>query len=138
MNEMGTSTPGKVGKHSYKSEGIQCLIYCTKVEDSVPLYRYFRGGRKPDHFYTTHATEIGTTTNGQTGKYGFRSEGIAGYCFPKEKPGTIPLYRYYQHHAVDHFYTTNADEIGTVSPGATGKYGYVSEGIQCYVLPYYG
>ena len=138
VNEIGTSTPGQVGKHLYKSEGIQCLLYNKQVKNSVPLYRYFLGGIPLDHFYTTDATEIGTTTPGQTGKYGFRSEGIVGYCFPNRLPGTIPLYRYYHRHAVDHFYTTNAGEIGTTTPGATGKYGYIFEKVQCYVLPYYG
>ena len=130
-NEIGTTTPGTVGHHQYTSEGTQCLIYSTQVTGSVPLYRYFHN-TAVDHFYTTNTQEIGTTTPGQTGKNGYVSEGITGYCFPSSKPGTIPLYRYYNPSAYDHFYTTNPQEIGTT------KFGYKSEGIACYVLPYYG
>ena len=136
-DEIGTTTPGTIGHHGYTSEGIQCLVYSKQVKESVPLYRYFRGSGL-DHFYTTKAEEIGTTTSGQAGKHGYSSEGIAGYCFPFIKPGTIPLYRYFHPGGLDHFYTTNSLEIGTTIVGTTGKYGYVSEGIACYVLPYYG
>lgn len=139
IDEIGTATHGVVGNYNYKSEGTACLIYNTQVTDSVPLYRYFIGGSLLDHFYTTNANEIGTTTNGQTGRYGYVSEGIAGYCFPSLKPGTIPLFRYFRGGTPsDHFYTTNANEIGTITAGTVGNYGYKSEGIVCYVLPYYG
>ena len=38
----------------------------------------------------------------------------------------------------DHFYTTNAAEIGTTTAGQVGQHGYLSEGVACYVIPYYG
>ena len=62
---------------------------------------------------------------GIKGKYGYASEGVAGYCFSNQKAGTIPLYRHYGNG--DHFYTTTA--------GSMGHYGYKSEGIACYVVP---
>ena len=96
--------------------------------------RYWSGGNVIDHLYTTNAAEIGTTTRGQTGAYGYVSEGIAGYCFPTAVPGAIPLYRYYSAHAMDHFYTTNPQEVDSTLP----HHGYKSEGIVCYVLPYNG
>ena len=132
--EIGTTSPGQVGKYGYKSEGIQCNIYKYNVLGSVPLYRYWQGSVS-DHFYTTNAGEIGTTTPGQTGKYGYKSEGIVGFCMPKQMTGTVPLYRYWKGSVSDHFYTTNVYEIGTVTPGQVGYHGYKSEGIQCYVLP---
>ncbi len=39
----------------------------------------------------------------------------------------VPLYRYWNPKIADHFYTTNWAELGA------GKYGWVYEGIQCYV-----
>ena len=52
---------------------------------------------------TTNAREIGTTTAGQTGKYGYKFEGIAGYCYPTKHRGTVRLFRYYNHALRDHF-----------------------------------
>ena len=138
MEEIGTAVPGTIGRFEYKSEGIQCLIYSKPQTGTVPLYRYWSGGQVIDHFYTTNPSEIGTTTNGQTGAFDYVSEGIAGYCFLAATPWTVPLYRYYCAHAKDHLYTTNPQEIGATVPGETGHHGYTSEGIVGYVVPYYG
>ena len=125
---------GQIGKYGYISEGVQCYIHVNQVQKSVPLYRYWKPNVN-DHFYTTKSAEIGTTTPGQTGRHGYKSEGIAGYCFPENVSNTVPLYRYWNGRVSDHFYTTSADEIGTITAGKVGKHGYVSEGIVCYVLP---
>ena len=102
---------------------------------TVPLYRYWKDS-DTDHFYTTDPEEIGTTTKGATGKYDFVFEGIAGYCHPTQVADSVPLYRYWQSTSSDHFYTINPKEIGTVTSGQVGKYGYISEGITCYVFAY--
>uniref|UniRef100_A0A7M5XD48 DUF5648 domain-containing protein n=1 Tax=Clytia hemisphaerica TaxID=252671 RepID=A0A7M5XD48_9CNID len=121
------------GKDGWKLEGVQCRIMKCKASESVPLYRYCKSGL--DHFYTTNIKEIGTATPGNVGNHGYKSEGITGYCYPVKKAGTIPLYRYWHPRFVNHFYTTNAKEIGTTTSGQVGKYGYKSEGITCYVFP---
>lgn len=95
----------------------------------VPLYRYYNG---KEHLYTTNAQEIGTTTHGQKGHHGYKSERIAGYISPEKVDGYSALYRY--HNQKDHLYTTNAQEIGTVVSGATGKLGYKCEGVAGWVL----
>ncbi len=137
IGEIGTSTSGQLGRHGgYTSEGVQCLLYTWKVAGTVPLYRYWNGIGN-DHFYTTNIHEIGTSTPGVT-RHGYRSEGIAGYCFPHAAVGTIPLYRYWRSAGSDHFYTTNSGEIGTTIPGHLGKHGYTSEGVACYVIVYHG
>lgn len=41
----------------------------------------------------------------------------------------VPFYRYYN--GSDHFYTINAQEIGTIIPGSKGHHNYISEGICC-------
>merc|ERR1711976_238011 len=104
------------------------------IEDSIPFYRYYKSNGF-DHFYTTNPKEIGTVEPGTVGKHDYKSEGIAGYCSREQLPRTIPLYRYWHEKNGDHFYTTDANEIGTTSPGQTGSHGYKSEGISCYVLP---
>ena len=53
----------------------------------------------------------------------------ACYC-----PPPTPLYRYWNPSTVDHFYTTNSNEIGTTSNGQRGKHGYVSEGVTSWVF----
>ena len=135
IHEIGTATPGEVGHHGYISEGTQCLLYIRQVKGTVPLYRYYKPAGS-DHFYTTASSEIGTTTHGKTGRHGYTNEGVAGYCFPKAVAGTVPLYHYFK--GTDHFYMTNAAEIGTTTAGQVGQHGYLSEGVACYVIPYYG
>jgi hypothetical protein len=91
-----------------------------------PIYRYYKGGRKADHFYTWNAREIGTTRVGQVGKYGYKCEGIIGYCFPNYQRGTVKIYRYWSSAKGDHLYTTNYGEYGA------GRNTYKYEGVLCY------
>jgi hypothetical protein len=133
-NEIGTTIPKRKGKYGYVYEGTQCHLYTRQVESSVPLYRYWKHSSR-DHLYTTNPEEIGTTIRGQTGKHGYKSRGIVGYCMSCKTPKTVPLYRYWRSNGADHFYTTNIREIGTAVPGRNGRHGYRSEGITCYVLP---
>ena len=118
------------GRSGWKYEGVQCKILRNRMPGSVPLYQY---GGPNDHFYTTNIYEIGTSTPRVRGKHGYSSEGITGYCYPTNRPGTIPLYRYFKAHRRDHFYTTNIHEIGTRIKGQVGRHGYKSEGVACYV-----
>ena len=95
--------------------------------NTSPVYRYWNG---TDHFYTTNETEIGTTTTGLKGKYGYTCEGTSAYVSSVKSDGLSPVYRYWN--GVEHFYTTNAFEIGTDVVGVKGKFGYVCEGILGY------
>ncbi|GFZ31749.1 hypothetical protein CSC2_22750 [Clostridium zeae] len=88
---------------------------------AVPLYRY---SSSVEHMYTTNFNELGN------GSGGYTLEGIEGYVFPTQQPGTVPLYRYYN--GTDHLYTIDYNELGT------GKYGYTIEcngNPMCYVYP---
>ena len=108
------------GRGGWKFERVECRIHSSPARGTVPLYRYW-GNR--DHFYTTNKREIGTVVPGQVGKYGFRSEGVAGYCYPRYRSGLIPLYRFYHAGLSNHFYTTSYRE---------GRH-YNFEGVACYV-----
>ena len=134
IQEIGTAVPGRNGNHGYTSEGIVAVVRAEPAPGTMPLYRYWQGA-VADHFYTTNRNEIGTITPGVVGKHGYQSEGIAGFCFPAQYPNTVPLYRYWNGAAYDHFYTTNPAEIGTITPGQVGNHGYRSEGIVCYAYP---
>ncbi|CAF1413762.1 unnamed protein product [Didymodactylos carnosus] len=97
----------------------------------VPFYRYSRGTY--DHFYTANAAEIGTIQPGQAGRFGYVYEGIACNVYPRfGEPNSVPFYRYVRPLTTYHFYTTNASEIGTISPGSTLQ-GYTYEGVAGYV-----
>ena len=134
--EIGTIEIGRTGKHGYAYEGVECKIHRSKVENSYPLYRYVKDSIM-DHFYTLSSDEIGTVTPGEVGKHGYKSEGVAGYCFITQYPGTIPLYRYWDRVSGDHFYTTSYREIGTRTPGNVGTHGYRYGGVACFVIGSY-
>ena len=111
---------------------VDAILYPTRYQLSVRSRgawikdKYLR--KKGILFFT------GTAVQGVIGNHGYVSEGIAGYCYPAPRSGLIPLYRYYQASVIDHFYTTNANEIGTTVHGQVGHHGYKSEGITCYVF----
>ena len=105
-------------------------VFCCASSNAAfgyaPFYRYSNG----EYFYTTNILEIGTAVPGQRGSFGYVSEGVQCIVSTEPGQGLKPLYRY--GNGIDHFYTTNANEIGTTVPGVTGNYGYVSEGIAAY------
>lgn len=105
-------------------EAFQCKIFSSKVDGSVPLYRY-NNNKTGDHFYTTSWSELGS------GKSNYTYESVQGYVYPNQVSGSVPLYRYYNSKTGEHFYTTNWAELGS------GKNNYKFEFIQCYVLPVY-
>lgn len=109
------------GNYGYSFEGIECKIYPNQKPGTVPLYRYWNF--RDNHFYTTNAKEIGTTRSGQFGKHGYQYEGIAGYCYPNDRAGVEPLYRFCNWIHNDHVYTTS------LSQGRGLRY----EGVACYV-----
>ena len=104
INEIERQLKDQVGRYGYISEGTECLLYTKQVKGSVPLYRYWNGCIN-DHFYTTDPDEIGVTTPGETGKYGYINQEIVGYCFPKAiaGKGLVPLHCYWKESFSDHF-----------------------------------
>jgi Repeat of unknown function (DUF5648) len=41
----------------------------------------------------------------------YKYEGVQGYIYPQQQPGTTALHRYYNTVNGDHFYTTDPNEI---------------------------
>ena len=117
---------------------LYCLGMMTAPSDAVtrllPIYQYYVPGAS-DHLYTQKTTGIGQSIPGRIGRYNAIAEGIAFSTLSNKEAGTVPLYRYFHPPTGDHFYTTNAREIGTTTPGAVGKHGYKNEGTIGYVYP---
>lgn len=131
--EIGTTHVGHVGHHGYKYEG--AIGYAYPAQHNVkPVYRYYHAGQH-DHFYTADEHEIGVHVQGQAGKHGYVSEGVAFHVFTHHHHGLVPVYRYHHPGHHDHFYTTNGAEIGTTHQGQAGTHGYVCEGVLGYVSP---
>jgi len=105
------------GRHGWKYEKTEGNIYKSRVSGTVPLYRWWNGR---DHFYTGDSLSFRN--------YGYKSEGVAGYCFPRDQgSSTIPLYRWYAGGSCNnHFYTTSYTE--------GRRSGYKYEGVVCYVV----
>ncbi len=91
-DEIGVAIWGLLGRHGYWSEAHEGFIYTYQAEGTVPLYRYVNINNK-DHLYATNAFEIKTITPGVVGKFGYKSEGIVGFCHPRQVAGTVPLFR---------------------------------------------
>ena len=89
----------------------------------LPLHHYYKQG---ENLYTTNATEADSS---------YTYKGKVGYCYSTQEPHTVPLYRYKKtiHGILDHYYTTDANKIGLVTPGTTGNNGYTYEGVACFV-----
>jgi hypothetical protein len=134
--EIGTIIGGQVGNHGYRSEGVACYVIPKEQSNTglIEFNRYWKSSIT-DHFYTTNINEIGTLNPGLVGHHGYTSEGFQCFVYSRQVAGTVPLYRYWKSSIGDHFYTTNTNAIGTTTPGATGRYGYTSEGIAGYCFP---
>lgn len=106
-----------------------CIAPTPTQLTSVPVYAYRvdKGGGKWDHFYTTNINEIGTTTVGAKGKYGYICLGILGYVSNKSAPGLVPVYRY---NSDRHYYSLDSDLAVRLGQGlkSEGVMGYT---VQC-------
>ncbi|CAF3142877.1 unnamed protein product [Rotaria socialis] len=132
--EIGTTFVDDTEQYDFKYEKIACQIFDPKASqpaNTVPLYRFV--SQEKYYFYTTSLQEFDTNVPDVSMDF-WKSDGIAGYVYSEQKDGTVPFYRYYNSLQDEYFYTTNAGEIGTVTPGAVGKGGYKSEGIAAYVI----
>ena len=96
------------------------------------LYEFHYHNGLPGKVSAVKFTYEGTT-------FGYNYEGIQGYIYTSQIPGTVPLYMLYNTKAGDHFYTISPDganPIGDWQP--KGLIGYVySESGQADRLPLY-
>ncbi|TBU26177.1 hypothetical protein BD311DRAFT_763002 [Dichomitus squalens] len=118
------------GADHYVSEGVaaQILPSDTQAPSAVPLFRLY-GAKSTDYFYTANTTlrdEVLSLGN-------YVSQGVAGYVYPDQECGTVPLYRLHQEadDANFNFYTTDEAEVDDF----VNMLGYDNLGVTGYVNP---
>ena len=120
LGAMGWQKEGSVGKvlnNPGSFNGVQ----------AVPYYRLY-DNQTHWHHWTTDPNEYYTLIQFPW----WSAEGVDGYIFPTQAPGTIPLYRLlYPPVAGLHHWTIDAYEYGVL----TSSYGWVGEGGSGYVIP---
>jgi len=93
-----TFVPSAPDRPNSVSDGICCHVFDHLVPDATAIYRW-RAAH--DELYTASLNGEGSRRGG------FRPQGIAFYVYKDPKPGTIPLYRFYDPARHQHFYTTH-------------------------------
>ena len=102
----------------------------TKCESLKPLYRLYMGDEHKDHFLTTNVGERDYAAANLT--YQIEQSPMA-YCTEKPACGaSVPLFRFWNGPAKDHFYTTESKESDQLTQ-ANGDWKY--EKIECYLWP---
>lgn len=101
----------------------------------IPLYRLWSLSHFADHFYTINVNEYNQRRDLISGAAPYNSpEGITGYVYQTQKPGTGPFYRLWKPGVADHFYTMSTAERNS----AVAVHGYVYQNISGYMWPYNG
>ena len=126
--EFENSIRGGYQDESTNTDGFEILA--VQEPGTVALYRLYnlQTGR---HYYTSNAAEAdflealvpAPTTGPDTRTTGWRNEGVAGYVFASDTPGTTPVYRLYNSFSGSHLFTESAavrDAVLSI-PGATGQ-----------------
>jgi hypothetical protein len=93
-----TIRPAALDRPNAVYEGVVAQVYDHRAADAVPLYRW---SNPHDNFYTT------APDGERAARLGYRPRGIACYIDHQPKPGSVPLYRFYDPVRRQHFYTTH-------------------------------
>lgn len=101
-------------------------VAVTSKQSLAILYRLYSPWYL-DHLYSTDNQEGRSS--------GFQVEGNVGKVDTIQAPGEIPLYRLHSVGFTDYLYTTDLNEIKNATDKNAG-YGYASEGIAGYIMPY--
>ena len=93
-----TTKTGAPDRRNSVNEGVSCHVFNQAGPETVAVY-HWRTAR--DDLYTT------SPAGENSYRLGFRPQGIAFYVYKDPRPGTLPLYRFYDPVRHQHFYTTH-------------------------------
>ena len=93
-----TTKPNAPDRPNSVSDGASCQVFNHPAPETVAVY-FWRTGH--DDLYTT------SPSGEDSRRLGFRPLGIAYYVYKDPRPGTLPLYRFYDPVRHQHFYTTH-------------------------------
>ena len=112
---------------AYKYENIGFYAYTTKVNGTIPVYKFF-APRAKAHFYTANESEKNKLISQNSDIWRF--EGIAFYtCTNPTGTYAVPVYRFYSDKLAQHHFTANENEKNNLMRSGTWAY----EGIAFYV-----
>jgi hypothetical protein len=104
---------------AYRLDGVGFRVRDREYPNSVPLYRF----STPTGRHFLHTDQSAGSAEGAT------RGGLIGYVDSQPRPGTVPLYAWFNPATGDSFYTT--DRTGEQAPQMGMQY----RGIVCYVSP---
>ena len=102
----------RTGKDTYQYQGIAGFVEENSAAWNVPVYRFWNK-ETMDHFYTASEAEKDTlarTLKDGTDHYVY--EGIAWYAPANDG---VPVYRFFDRNAFNHYYTSSTDEYQDLS-----------------------
>ncbi|MEM2998382.1 MAG: CARDB domain-containing protein [Thermoproteota archaeon] len=103
-------------------------IHCNHLRGTVPLYRFYDPDEE-EFYLTTDLEDVPKEPGGKRALSPVSEmvfSGVVGYIFLEQKPGTVPLYKYYAHEkGADFLFTTK--EIQSDKFTLLGVVGYVYE-----------